>query len=324
MQEKKIAVLGAGTMGHGIAQVYAMSGHPVSLYSRTQVTLEKAQCHIHGSLEFLAGCGEVADIAKVEARISYTTELAKAVEDAWYVVETVSEKAEVKRALYLQLDEVLPPEVIITSNTSYMNIFEFMPAARQPYSAIVHWIAPPQLIPLVEVVRGPETRDDVVEQMIAFHRSCGKKTIRLEQYVPGFVINRIQSAITQEVSYLVESGLCTKEDIDLAVRTSLMPRGMLLGVVQRMDFGGLDVIANGLENGSFSSAPRVPRPAFIFEPYERGELGVKSGRGLYDYTHQDYATVIRHRDVQLLESVRLAKKFLHDPLHRREEPKENE
>jgi len=122
--------------------------------------------------------------------------------------------------------------------------------------------------------------------------------------------------MTREVVYLIENGYCTKEDVDLAVKTSLMPRGMLLGVIQRMDFDGLDVAADGLENKQYIPAPAPDHPGLIFIPCERGDLGVKTGRGIYDYTHQSYAEVIRHRDQQLLQSVRLAENFLKDPLHR--------
>lgn len=312
---QKIAVIGAGTMGHGIALTYAAAGYEVGLYSRAEKTLQRAKNLILSSLQFLQQEGMVANAQDVASRICCTTDIAHAVQGAWYVVESIAERPDAKRELYEKLDAMLPADTIISSNTSYMNIFDLMPAARQPYTVIVHWIAPPQLLPLVEVVRGPQTMQTVIDAMLHLHRVCKKQPVLLESYVPGFIINRMQSAMTREVVYLVENGYCTKEDIDLAVKTSIMPRGMLLGLVQRMDFGGLDVAANGLENQSYVPAPAPDRPAMIFEPYERGDLGVKTGRGIYDYTGQSYAEVLRHRDQQLLESVRLAQTFLENPLY---------
>jgi len=319
LDAKKIAVLGAGTMGPGIAQTYAAARYEVWLYSRTEKTLQRARSLIGSSLQFLAEEEMVEDAQSTAARIHYTTDLAQAVQAAWYVVESISERQDAKQELYQRLDGILPEKVIISSNTSYMNIFELMPAARQSHAVIVHWIAPPQLLPLVEIVRGPQTTQEVMDTMMVLHKTCKKIPIRIERYVPGFMINRLQSAMTREVVYLVENGYCAKEDIDLAVKTSIMPRGMLLGVVQRMDFGGLDVAANGLENKTYVPAPAPEHPGLIFDPYERGDLGVKTGRGIYDYSHQPYEEVLRRRDRQLLQSVRLAERFLKEPLHKQED-----
>ena len=316
VNETKIAVVGAGTMGPGIAQTYAAAGYEVWLYSRTEKTLKRAKDIIFSSLQFLENEGRIENGEAAAERVHYTTDLACAVQDAWYVVESISERPDDKQKLYEKLDGMLSKDTIISSNTSYMDIFELMPPVRQPHAVIVHWIAPPQLLPLVEAVRGPQTTQEVINAMMQLHRICQKIPIRIERYIPGFIINRLQSAMTREVVYLIENGYCTKEDVDLAVKTSLMPRGMLLGVIQRMDFGGLDVAADGLENKQYIPAPAPDHPGLIFIPCERGDLGVKTGRGIYDYTHQSYAEVIRHRDQQLLQSVRLAENFLKDPLHR--------
>ena len=318
---KKIAVIGAGTMGAGMAVQYAGYGHEVMLYSRTQETLERARKTMEKSCRLLGEEGvisrEMANTAM--ERICGTTDLNQAVKDAWYVVETIAERADAKTALYQQLDGMLKEDVILSSNTSYMNVFELIPDRRQPYTLIAHWFAPAHILPLVEIVKGPCTREDVVERMIQFHRNCGKTTIRMERYVPGFIINRLQSAMTREVLYLLENGYCSAQDIDLAVKTSLMPRGLALGLVQRMDFSGMDTVANGLRNGTYTPAPAPAEDNLVLRHAQNGELGVKSGVGFYRYDHKPYEEILDQRDRQLMRGVRLEQEFRDQMLHRDEE-----
>ena len=122
--------------------------------------------------------------------------------------------------------------------------------------------------------------------------------------------------MTREVVYLIENGYCTPEDIDLAVKTSLMPRGLLLGLVQRMDFNGLDMVAHGMNNKKFTPSPVVEQPKFIFDHVQKGEYGVKSGKGLYDYSHRSQVETLNYRDRLLLKSVALANETIKKPLNK--------
>lgn len=231
------------------------------------------------------------------------------------MVETIVEQKEAKQQLYARLDELLGEEVILSSNTSFMNIFEFLPSRRQARAVIVHWFAPAHILPLVEVIQGPGTDRQVVDAVIELHRLCGKTPVFMDRYVPGFIVNRLQSAMTREVLYLLENGYCSPEAIDLAVKTSLMPRGLLLGLVQRMDFTGIDMVVNGLKNKTYQPAP-PPQPGdHIFNMAELGELGVKSGSGFYQYDHKAYEDILYDRDMQLLKSVQLAWELIEQPLH---------
>ena len=317
MQKEKVAVLGGGTMGPGIATGYALQGTQVAVYSRSQKTLERAQSIIASNLQLFAEEGIITEESAKEtfARVSFTDSVAEAVQGAWYIAETIVENPEAKKALYEQLDEILPEDAIIASNTSYMNIFELMPEARKPYSVIAHWYAPAHILPLVEVVKGPDTKETVMEEVMEFHRACGKTPIRMEKYIPGFIVNRMQSAMNREVYYLIENGYCTPEELDLAVKTSLMPRGMILGLVQRLDFTGLDMMANSIQNKKFTPAPELDRPKMIFDHTDKSEYGVKTGKGFFEYANQSYEEVLRRRDKMLLQSVKLADQFLQNPLH---------
>ena len=127
----------------------------------------------------------------------------------------------------------------------------------------------------------------------------------------------MQSAMTREVLYLIENGYCTAEDIDLAVKTSLMPRGLLLGLVQRMDFNGLDMVAHGMRNKKFSPSPVIDHPSFIFDHVDNGEYGVKSGKGLYDYSHRTQEETLSERDRLLLKSVNLGQYSIDHPLNKK-------
>ena len=312
----KIAVLGAGTMGPGIAAVYAVNGYETALYSRTEKTLEKARVTVEGILELFREEKMFPEEAVIPAagRISYVTDLSAAVHGAFYVSETVAEVPEVKKEIFRQLDELLPEDVFLSSNTSYMNVFELAPERRQARLAIVHWVAPPHILPLVEVVRGPETAEETMEAMMVLHEACGKLPVRMEKYIPGFILNRLQSAMNREVIGLMQEGYVSPEMLDRAVKASLMPRGLLLGVVQRMDFNGLDMVARGLRNRSFEPFGAPPEDNVIAEMAERGELGVKSGAGFYDYGETGSEEAMRLRDRYLIESVRLARYFMERPI----------
>jgi len=318
---QKIAVLGAGTMGPGIATTYILGGFETSMYSRSQKTLDRALEVVRGNLDLFV---EESIISQQQAEtalslLTLTDSVEAAVKDAWYIAETVVEKPEVKQQLYAQLDAILPMDTIIASNTSYLDIFALMPQRRQAYSIISHWYAPPHILPLVEVVKGPETLPEVMDKVMQLHTDCGKTPVRMEKFIPGFIINRMQSAMSREVYYLIENGYCTADELDLAVKTSLMPRGLILGLVQRLDFNGLDMVANGMRNKAYSPAPPTEHPRMIFDPVSRGEYGIKSGKGLYDYTHMPYQEVLRRRDKMLLESVSLAQKGINSPLHKKED-----
>ena len=318
--ENKIAVLGAGTMGPGIATTYALQGYEVALYSRSQATLERAARVVASNMDLFVQEGQI-DRESADAackRISYTNSVEDAVKGAWYIAETVVEKIPVKTELYTQLDAILPEGVIIASNTSSLNIFSIMPERRKADTVIAHFFAPAHILPLVEVVRGPETTESVMERVIDLHQKCGKTPVRMERYIPGFIVNRMQGALTREVVHLLENGYCSPEDLDLAVKTSLMPRGMLLGLVERMDFAGLDMMVNGLTNKSYQPAPDPGAPKMFFDAVARGDLGAKTGKGLYDYSHLSYEELLQQRDRMLLQSVALAKAFIEHPLHKKE------
>lgn len=309
---KKVAVLGAGTMGSGLAQVFAAAGYKTILYDIAPASLEKAIMVVKTSLRTFVEMNLMPDsrVEEVLGNIETTLSLETAVCDADLVVEAIIEKIDVKSALYQQLDKLCPNRTVIASNTSFLDIFKVMPERRLPNTVIAHWFAPPQIVPLVEVVRGEQTSDETVEFMVAILRQADKVPIVMEKFVPGFCVNRIQRIIGREVFFLLDNGYITPENLDLAVKASIIPRSMVLGFVQRYDFTGLDLSAMNLENKDFIEPPLDNSPRSLIEKVKKGEYGVKTGKGFYDYSDRKLEDVLKVRDVELIRAFNSARDLM--------------
>ena len=308
----KVAVVGAGTMGPGLAQVFASAGHPVSLYSRTAATLERALSVAASNMETFVRHGLLAaeSVPDILTRISPTQSLEEAGSEASLVIESIAESLEAKRLVFEEMDRACPADAVFASNTSYLNIFEVVPERRLPRTIIAHWFAPPQIIPLVEVVRGSETSPETVRLVVDLLKKVGKVPTVMEKFVPGFCVNRLLRIIGREVFFLLDNGYMTADQLDQAVKASLIPRALVLGFVQRYDFTGLDLSLNNLQNREFPEPPIDDSPRSLAEHVERGELGVKSGKGFFDYSDRDLEDVLRGRDDALLEIFDAAKHLI--------------
>jgi 3-hydroxybutyryl-CoA dehydrogenase len=307
---KKIFVVGAGTMGSGLAQAYAEAGYQVTLYSRTQQTLDKAITLAKSSLETVAqeGLVKAQDIPTIMGRIKTTTSVEEGCKDADIAVETIVEVAEEKKKIFKELDQYLPPRAIIGSNTSFLNIFDIVETKRPDKVLSAHWYAPPQLIPFVEVAKGPKTSDESVQLMVAVLTKMGKKPAIMNKFIPGFIINRFLVALQREVYYLVDNDYMEPQGIDEAARWGLALRMIIVGILQRMDYGGIDISVKNLNNPNTAPVPQDYKPKKIFELYEKGNYGVKTGKGWYDYVGKTQAEWNRERDlgiIRLLKSLKL-------------------
>jgi 3-hydroxybutyryl-CoA dehydrogenase len=300
---RKVAVFGAGTMGPGLAQVFATAGHDVSLWSRTAATLEKATSVIAANLATFVDRGllQAETVPGIRARISPTQSLEEAGGGADLIIETIVENREAKRALFAELDRICPEGALFTSDTSYLDVFQIIPARRLPRTIIAHWFAPPHIIPLVELVKGPDTTAETVEVLVDLVNAVGHVPTVMEKFIPGFCINRLLRGIGREMLYLLDNGYMTPEQLDVAVKASIIPRAMVLGFVQRYDFTGLDLAYNNLKNEAFVDAPVDEEPRGLVERVERGELGVKSGKGFFDYGGRSLEEVLHERDTAMLD-----------------------
>ena len=316
---KKIAVLGAGTMGPGIAQTFAMAGYEVTMWTRSESTREKAKTALHAQLQTFVEEGELApeELEPAFNRVSFALTVEEAVAGADFIQETIVENRDAKVALYDQLAKCVPSDVIIASNTSALNIFEVVPEALLPQQIICHWYAPPQLIPLVEVVKSEQAPQEYADIAMELLKKCGKTAVLMKKFIRGYIVNRLQQCLNQEVFFLLEHGYCDAEALDLACKASFIPRAVVLGLLKRIDFGGVDMTANNFRNHSYEM-PHPPEdepvPHILEDMVEHNELGIKTGHGFYDYEGVDIEQLKAKRDKQLFEVFRLAKKFLADPV----------
>ncbi len=312
---KKIAVLGAGTMGPGIAQVYAMGGYQVTMWTRSESTREKAIAALKAQLETFEEENLLSEPKEaVLDRIQFALTVEECVSGADFIQETIVEKADAKQALYEQLAAIVPADVLIASNTSALNIFEIIPEKLLPQQLICHWYAPPHVIPLVEVVKSEQAPQEYADIAVELLNRCGKTAVLMKKFSRGYIVNRLQQCLNQEVFYLIDNGYCDAEAIDLASKASFIPRACVLGICKRIDFGGVDMTYNNFKNKSYAAPQWDHIPNVLQEKVDANELGIKTGKGFYDYEGVDMEALKAKRDKQLFEIFRVTKKFMDDPV----------
>src|SRR5262245_32952311 len=302
---RHIAVVGAGLMGHGIAQEFALAGYEVHLHSRREESLQTALKNIQANLERLIGMGVVTRVQAeaVPARLHPTPVMAQAVAGADVVIESIYEDATLKRQLFQALDTLCPAHTILASNTSTLPLSRFASGLLRADKVLVaHYANPPYLIPLVELVRGPQTADDTVTTTAALLTRIGKRPIVVRQEVPGFILNRLQGALLREALWLVQNGVASPRDIDTALKNSIGRRWAVAGVFEIFELAGWDLL-NAIAAGLFphlASSPEVP--PVLTDKVIRGELGVKTGQGFYEWTPES-AEALRQRIAQALAAI---------------------
>lgn len=299
---KTVAVVGAGTMGHALAQVFAQGGHPVWLVDLDEAVLATARRMIASNLSTLVETGAFPkeQVPAALGRIRTTTRIEEAGREADFVIEAVIEDIDTKKELFQTLDRVCPAHAILASNTSYLNIFEFVETNRPEKVLITHWFAPPHVVPLVEIVRGPRTSRATADTVLELMRQLGKKPILIDKFLPGFIANRLQSALTQEVLFLMDNGYATAEDIDTAAKNSFALRTPIVGLVKRFDFAGLDLTQKILRNRQYAPPPPVDRSPSVDRLVSEGKLGAKTGCGFYDYGRRTTEEITKERDLKLI------------------------
>jgi len=306
-QIRKVAVIGAGTMGHGIAQTFAQNGFSVNLTDAVESVLVRVKEKIHANLRTLAEGGLISDKEAEQTldRISVVKGLNTAVRDADFVTEAVVENLEIKQALFKEMEKFCSPDTILASNSSTLKITDTSSLMERPERAVItHWFNPPHIVPLVEVVRGEKTSQETFDIAYALLIKIGKAAVKIRKEIPGFLVNRVQVATYREVISLVEMGVASKEDIDLAIKTSMAFRLASFGPLRIMDMGGLDIWNKVFEQllGEIDSKTEVPES--LKKKVERRELGVKTGKGFYEYTPESIRALIKERDKQFVNRLK--------------------
>ncbi len=301
MTIKNITVLGSGIMGHGIAQVSAMSGYNVVLRDIEKQFLDKAMEKIKWSLDKLVSKQKITEDQGKEifSRITPVVDLAEALKDCDLMIEVVPEIMDLKKKVYAEVDKVVPQKTVFASNTSTLPITEIANTTSRPERFIgIHFFNPPQLMKLVEVIPGQKTSKDLVDTTINFVKSVSKEPVVCKRDVPGFIVNRLFIPLVHEAAYAMDRTGATKEEIDSAVKFTL---NFPMGIFELADFTGMDVIHKAtLEMHSRDKKVINPHP-LIEKLYNEKKLGQKSGEGFYKYSGEQYERI------NLTEE--LAKKF---------------
>jgi 3-hydroxybutyryl-CoA dehydrogenase len=307
---RNVTVVGAGTMGHSLAQAFAQGGFNVWLNDVQEAILSKARSLIASNLMTLVELGLLPKNQQTPIlnRIQTTTNIEEAGKEADLVVEAIIEDAGAKKEMFRTLDKICPPQAILASNTSYMDIFKFVETQRPEKVLITHWFAPPHIIPLVEIVCGPKTAPETVDVVKALLVKLGKKPIVLSRFLPGFIANRLQSALGNEVLFLLDNGYATPEDIDEATKASFGLRIPILGLVKRMDFTGLNLTQKIISNRLYEPPQPQGKSKTVDQLMAQGKMGVKSGSGFYDYGGRSTEEIMKERDIKLIK----LKEFLRD------------
>ncbi len=284
---ENIAVIGAGLMGHGIAQIFAVHGHSVALMDLNDGLLAHAIETIRANLSLMAQKGIVssAEIQPAIQRIKITTDIKEAVSQAQFAVEAVLEKLELKQEIFQDLDSLSPPDTILATNTSVISITQIAQKSKNRSRIVgTHFWNPPYLIPLVEVIRGDETAPEVVEKTYALLQRVGKHPVRVHKDVPGFVGNRLQHALWREAISIVQHGIADAATVDECIKFGFGLRLPHLGPMENIDMVGTDLtlaihdyILKHLESSPDSSP-------ILAEKVAKGDLGFKTGRGFQKWS----------------------------------------
>lgn len=294
-------------MGGQIGLVLALGSEETFLMSRKQTTLDQVLSSIRRYADDLNRHRLLPNIVPNELlhRIHTTTSLETAAKGAEFIVESVFEDLEAKKDVFRRLDQIADEDTVLASNSSGFPITKIAQAMERPERAVgSHFVQPAHIVPIVEVIKGEKTTHETVTRTVELWRSLGKLPLIVNTDIPGFLVNRMQHAMIREAVYLLSKGIADAEDIDLAVTLGLGPRFTVSGPLEQRDINGIDthyMVAKHL--WSQLSGWEEPLKA-MKEKVDRGELGLKTGRGYYDWKDKDPNEIRRVRDEALIQRIR--------------------
>ncbi len=297
---KKIGIVGAGTMGAGVAEIFAQFGYTVILYNRSKAGMQRALERIRSNV---APIETETDTA--EAKIYTTHDLAELAQ-VDLISESIAENLEVKQDIFRKLDEICDAKTLFTTNTSGLSISQIATAVSHPERfAGMHYFNPPQIVPAMEIIKGEATSDATCEVLMDLAKQMQKQPILVQKDVPGFVASRLQFAVVREALHLVEEGIASPADIDAVMKHGLGLRWALLGPLEIADLGGLDIFNTVGSYVAKSMSNATDSPKVLQDLVAAGKLGAKSGSGFYDYPPGKASALIAERDEKLQEILRI-------------------
>ena len=287
-----VACLGTGTMGHGVAFLTAKAGYTVRLFGRTRESIDKGLAGIDRVITLYEDNGLMprGSGAEIKSRLTGVTSLEEAADGAGLVMESVAENLEIKQKTFAVCEKHCRPDAILATNTSSLGLSGISSTLSRPENFLsIHFWSPPYLVPLVEVTPVPATLQSVREQGSRWVESLGNVPVSLDTEVQGFIGNRIQAACLREALHIVEQGWASAETVDKAIVLSLGRRYSQTGPIESADMGGLDIFKAVLSQISPVLSTRTDAGPIIDDALQKGDLGLKTGKGVYDWTPETIA-----------------------------------
>jgi enoyl-CoA hydratase/3-hydroxyacyl-CoA dehydrogenase len=306
MDIKRVTILGSGIMGHGIAQVSAMAGYNVAIRDIDQSFLDKAMEKVRWSLNKLVEKGKISskDAETILARISTFVDLKESLNNCDLVIEAVPEDMNLKKKVFAEVDKLAPSSTVFASNTSTLPITEIANTTSRPNRFIgIHFFNPPQLMPLVEVIPGTKTDNDLVDSTIQFIKTVGKEPVLCKKDVAGFIVNRVFIPLVHEAAWSLQRDSAKMTEIDAAVKFKL---GFPMGIFELADYTGIDVVHKATVE-MYSRDKRVINPCpMIEELFNNKNYGQKSGKGFYEYKSGTYERInLTKEDAERYDPIKL-------------------
>ena len=298
-----IAVLGTGTMAPAIALLCSKLGYNVSIWGRSDTSLQRAFDRLKSHLQTYRENNLIQDeqAELILSRIAGVSTLEEAVRGADFVIEAVAEDLNLKKDIFSVVDRVCQETTIIATNTSGLSITEIASATNRPEKVVgTHFWNPPHMIPLVEIVRGEKTSEETIGIAAELMTAIGKTPVIVQKDIPGFIGNRLQFALLREALHIVEQGVASIEDVDTTVKMSFGARLPITGPLESADLGGLDVYVAISKYLMPDLCQSTEVPALLVDAVKSGRLGVKSGAGLYEWTPASISRIIKSREQELM------------------------
>lgn len=300
---KTVSIIGAGLMGHGIAQVFAQAGYNVLLKDVKQEFLSNAVNRMKENLQKLSAAGLIQreDIEATMSRVKTTLDTKEALTNADFIIEAATENIDLKKQIFREASKFAPDRAILATNTSGLPIVDIAGVTNRPGKVIgTHFWNPPYLLRAVEVVKGASTTDETVKVTCNLLTKVGKKPVVVKKDIPGQIGIRILYAMLREAMSLVEKDVASPEDIDTVVKEALGTRLPVVGVLELADLSGVDLVLM-VSKRLFKDLDNSPEPSkFLVDMVADGRTGIKSSKGFYNWTPQSTASIIKKRDDHLL------------------------
>lgn len=301
---KNVACLGTGTMGPGVAFLSAKAGYNVTMFGRSTASIDRGFKAVDAVIKTYVDNDlmSASIVDAVRGKIKGVTTIEEAAKNADLVVESVAEVLEVKQEVFRTVEKICKPDVILGTDTSGLSPSKIANVLNRPEQfVVIHFVNPPHLIPVVEIVPCDKTLPEVIKLAADWVRFIGHKPIEVEKEIPGFILNRLQFACLREALYIVDQGWAKPEAIDAIMRYSLGRRYPVTGPIQTADMGGLDIFYNISKylNQNLCSSGEVS--TFLTKIVKSGNFGVKTGQGLYKWNPEEIAKLRADREKELIE-----------------------